>query len=180
MCSGTLARQRDTASIVSDALGLGAAPSVDRRFDEYDHIGLVAAYAESHTPSTGSGTAASGVPSDTRTFQAVLDRALIEWIAADQPDGWRAFASGVVEAVTDLAAGLGSGRDAVVATSGGVIATICAHLLGGGGDAVVACNRVTVNAGFTTLLAGRSGLNLLTFNDHAHLLAEQDRLLTYR
>ena len=55
-----------------------------------------------------------------------------------------------------------------------------AALLAAGGPTVVALNRVVVNAGLTTLLVGSSGVNLVTFNDHAHLAGEHADLRTYR
>ena len=125
---------------------------------------------------------ASGRPMPTgeREFQAVLDRALGHWVADDATDGWQAFSGGAVAALHELVDTLDPGRDAIVATSGGVIAAIAAHLLRAGPETVVALNRVVVNAGFTTLLAGRSGLSLLNFNDHAHFTGATASLRTYR
>jgi hypothetical protein len=74
-------------------------------------------------------------------------------------------------------AGLEPGQDAVVFTSAGVIAAVCADLLGAGAAGLVAFNRVAVNGAVTKLAAGRTGLALLTFNEHSHVDGEQ---LTYR
>lgn len=167
---GTLSRQRDTATAAMAVMGLPGSPAVDGRFDEYDHLGLVGAHAAA---------AGSSAPTDTRSFQAVLDIVLAEWIAADAEDGWRGFASGAVAALEELAGGL-QGRDAVVSTSGGIIAAVGAHLLGGGARTVVALNRVVVNAALTTLLVGRAGVTLVSFNDHAHLLGDRSAMRTYR
>jgi broad specificity phosphatase PhoE len=71
------------------------------------------------------------------------------------------------------------GRDAVVVTSGGVIAALCGSLLGLPPAGVVALNRVAVNTGITTLACGSRGVSLVTFNDHAHLAADRS-LPTYR
>jgi broad specificity phosphatase PhoE len=166
---GTLVRQRDTAAVVAEVLELGR-PAVDGRWDEYDHIGLVGAHARE-----GGGT----IPPDPRDFQVVLDRALAAWISAAEPDGWHAFESGAVRALFELAADL-DGRDAIVSTSGGVIAAVVGHLLGTGPEGVIALNRVVVNAGLTTLIVGRSGVNLLSFNEHTHLTGAAAALRTYR
>jgi putative intracellular protease/amidase len=64
-----------------------------------------------------------------------------------------------------------------VFTSGGVIAAVCAGLLGLGAEGVVALNRVTVNGAITKLVAGSAGTSLLTFNEHGHLDAGA---VTYR
>ena len=160
--SGGLRRQQDTARLALPDVAV----QVDRRWDEYDHLGLLERY-----PSGGTSDGSS------RGLQVLLDAALRAWV--DDPDGgWADFAGGAADALRDLVAGLGAGRDAVVFTSGGVVAAVCAGLLGVGAAGVVALNRVTVNGGVTKLVVGRAGVSLVAFNDHAHFEATQ--LLTYR
>ncbi|MCA0145227.1 histidine phosphatase family protein [Blastococcus sp. LR1] len=166
--SGTLRRQRDTAALLAEAAGFGPPAEADARFDEYDHVGLLERYP-GEAPGEGS-----------RQVQQLLDGALRSWIAAGDADGWPAFSSGAVAAVRDLAAGLEKGRDAVVVSSGGIIAAIVASLLGAPADAVIALNRSAVNVGVTSLLSGSTGLTLLAFNDHAHVTGPRRELLTYR
>ena len=140
---------------------------VDRRWDEYDHLGLLQRYPAS-APSDGS----------SRSVQVLLDAALRSWV--DDPDGgWSAFAGGASAALESLVRDL-AGSDAVVFTSGGVVAALCAGLLGLGADGVVALNRVTVNGGITKLVVGRGGVSLVAFNDHAHFEGTARELLTYR
>jgi broad specificity phosphatase PhoE len=163
--SGDLRRQRDTAAAAMP----GAEVRVDARWDEYDHLRLLAEHGD---PGGWDGTP--------RGLQTALDAALARWVAAEDPDGWPAFRHRVVTALEDLVTSLPSGRDAVVFTSGGVVAAVAAELLGAGGPSVVALNRVTVNTGITRLLAGSSGVSLSAFNEHAHLDGEHRSLLTYR
>lgn len=170
VASGTLRRQRDTAAPVARRFGVDDV-RVDPRWNEYDHVAMV-----EHAV-TASGRS---MPTGERAFQAVLDVALGRWVTDDAADGWQAFSGGAVAALQELVDILEPGCDAVVATSGGVIAAIAAHLVGGSAETVVALNRVVVNAGFTTLLAGRSGLSLLGFNDHAHFTGAAASLRTYR
>jgi broad specificity phosphatase PhoE len=159
--SGGLRRQQDTALVALPDTPL----TVDRRWDEYDHLGLLQRY-----PSAGTSDGSS------RSVQVLLDAALRSWV--DDPDGgWAAFAGGAAAALRELISG---GRDAVVFTSGGVVAAVCAGLLGLGAQGVVALNRVTVNGGITKLVVGRSGISLVAFNDHAHFESSSRDLLTYR
>jgi broad specificity phosphatase PhoE len=159
--SGTLNRQRDTAKALVEAVGLTPADDPDPRWNEYDHLHLLTRYA---------------APANIESVQDHVDHALTAWIG-DSDGGWPAFQTGAVQALHELPLRLGPGRDAVVVTSGGVIAAVCGVLLGLPPPGVVALNRVTVNAGLTTFVCGGRGVSLLTFNDHAHL----DRsLLTYR
>jgi broad specificity phosphatase PhoE len=160
---GTLRRQRDTASL---ALPDARRPPTGR-WDEYDHLDLLKRYAP----------APEGAPPTTsREVQGLLDAALQAWVD-DGDGGWSAFRDGAVAALRELVGSLPRGRDAVVFTSGGIVAAVCAELLHGGAETVVALNRVTVNGGITKLVAGSSGTSLVGFNDHAHLPADA---VTYR
>lgn len=119
-----------------------------------------------------------------RGFQERLEVALLGWSggAVDtglRPD-WARFSTDVHAAAVEVADGLGSGATAVVFTSGGVISAVCARLLALPPAAVVAFNRVTVNAGITKVVHGRRGLTLVSFNDHAHFEGPNAGLLTYR
>ncbi len=157
---GTLRRQRGTA----DGLGLGE-PAVDGRWDEYDHLGLLERYPVQAPPDASS-----------RGVQVALDAALDAWVR-DAAGSWGAFSGGAADALAEVA---GAGRDAVVVSSGGVVAAVAARLLGGGPETVVALNRVSVNAGVTKVVVGRSGASLVSYNDHAHFEGADRRLLTYR
>ncbi|MDT0309495.1 histidine phosphatase family protein [Streptomyces sp. DSM 44917] len=178
---GTLRRQRDTAELLAKAAGFAGPARTDARWDEYDHLRLLTAYAatalDAEPPESGPGLAAAN-----RSLQTALDAALGAWVAeaAPGPEGWPAFSGAALAALRELSEGLGAGRDAVVVTSAGVVAALCSGLLGAGPSGVVALNRVAANAGITTVTSGRSGLSLLAFNDHAHFAGERRPLLTYR
>jgi broad specificity phosphatase PhoE len=162
---GSLRRQRDTAEIALPA----AVPAIDPRWDEYDHLGLLQRYVPADAAHDGT----------SKGVQPLLDRALAAWV--DDPDGgWDAFAGGAGAALTDLSARLERGQDAVVFTSGGIIAAVTAALLGLGAAGVVALNRVTANGAITKVVLGGSGASLVSFNDHAHFEGDARRLLTYR
>ena len=168
---GTLRRQRDTAAIALPAAGFEVEPRVDGRWDEYDHLELLKRYIPpEEAQSDGS----------SRGVQPLLDRALAAWVGHGDDGGWPAFSGGAADALSELVTGLPSGQDAVVFTSGGILAAVCAALLGGGAQAVVALNRVTANGAITKLTVGRGGTSLVSFNDHAHFEGDARRLLSYR
>jgi broad specificity phosphatase PhoE len=164
--SGSLARQRDTAAALGDF-------AVDPRWDEYDADDILAHHSASAVRLERRGP----VDLSPRDFQDVLEAALRAWVAAGDAspaqETWPAFAARVAAALDAAAA-----RSTVVSTSGGVIAALCVELLGVAPAAFVALNRVTVNAGVTKVVRGRSGTTLVSFNEHAHL--EADGLVTYR
>jgi broad specificity phosphatase PhoE len=172
VAAGTLRRQIDTARV---------SPELDERWNEYDTAAVLAA----HGPDLGAQRTEMGaVPGMTsREFQQVLDSALLAWIEAgeDSPcsETWPAFQARSLGALADLAASLGSGEQALVFTSGGPIAAICASLIGAPDSSVVTLNRVCVNSAVTKLMSGRGGVRLVTFNDHGHLEHERE-LMTFR
>ncbi|MFJ8731496.1 histidine phosphatase family protein [Streptomyces bauhiniae] len=171
LVSGTLTRQRDTAQLLAEAAGFERPLHQDARWNEYDHLDLISRYAPA--------------PGRTSSMQGLLDHALLAWMrdpAATDADGetWAAFAGRAVAGLAEVSAALGRGRDAVVVTSGGVLAALCGTLLSLPHEGVVALNRVAVNASVTTLAVGASGTTLLTFNEHAHFTGDRRQLLTYR
>ena len=163
--AGRLRRQQDTAALALP----GTALAVDARWDEYDHAGLLERYVPAHAAHDGS----------SRSVQVLLDAALTAWVD-DSGGTWAAFSTGAADALEELVVSLEPGQDAVVFTSGGIVAAVCAGLLGLGAAGVVALNRVTANGAITKLVVGRGGVSLVAFNDHAHFEGEARSLLTYR
>jgi broad specificity phosphatase PhoE len=171
--SGALIRQRETATAVLTEIGLGKSElTVDDRLDEYDHAGVMAGH-----PSDVSFATAT-TPEAARAVQSALDEAIGHWMAADSGYGEThdGFLDRVTTSVDELTRSSGT---TLVVTSAGVIAIVCARLLGLRVEEWPALARVMVNASLTKVISGRTGQRLLTFNDHAHL--EHDRaLITYR
>lgn len=171
---GTLSRQRATAELALAEFGPGGSVEVDARWNEYDHVEIAAHHG---------GGAAQG-SADPRAYQHALEKALAAWIEAgdDSPcaETWPMFLARVRAAFDEVVSGLGKGERAVVFTSGGVISTLCGDLLGDAAGGMLSLNRVTVNAGLTKVVTGRSGTTLVSFNEHAHFDGEAINLLTYR
>ncbi|WP_134740442.1 histidine phosphatase family protein [Nocardioides sp. 503] len=176
MVRGDMRRHRETAEAMADGAGWRDVPSsVDAGWDEFDHVGLVAAHR---------GDAPAEL--DRRTFQEVFERATARWTAGEDdgfPESYAAFVARVRGSLGGAAADAGPGRTIVVVSSGGTIAVVVAALLAPADDpAAIAhlwsrLNTVTVNSSLTRVMVGSTGSRLLTFNEHAHLPAD---LLTYR
>lgn len=166
--SGSLRRQRHTANAVLEGAGWDPPVTVDPGWNEFDHLGVVTAYA----PLPGA--------VDSRRFQGALDRAMAMWAASGAVAGVEAFADFTLRtraALERLVGSLGRGEDALVVSSAGVISWLTTALIGGGVDQWIKLNRVSVNTGTTKVVVGRSGVSVVTFNDHSHL----DRgLMSYR
>jgi broad specificity phosphatase PhoE len=179
--SGDLRRQRGTAEVLARAAGTPV--EIDPGFDEYDADDVLGHHARTDVRLDAEpGTAGPAVSS--RDFQQVLDTALTDWIAAGAGGGarepWAAFEARVRGALQRLLARLSSGETALVCTSAGVIAAICAALMGMGPAGMVAFNRVAVNTGVTRVVSGRRGVTLVAFNEHGHLDGLDPSLRTYR
>jgi broad specificity phosphatase PhoE len=188
--TGSLARQRDTATLALEAAGADVKPDVDDRWNEYDHLALLAHHQAGEGPAprfggTGVGVGGGEMSTDgqARAVQQALDGALAAWVAAgecaDCERPWPRFRDETSAAMAELVASLGRGGVGVAVTSGGVIAAVSAGLLGLPADGLVRLNRVVVNSSVTTVVSGRSGTTLLSFNEHGHLFGTEAPV-TYR
>jgi broad specificity phosphatase PhoE len=164
--SGTLRRQLATAAACLPAAGVSLEVREDPRWNEYDHLGLVTPV---QTP---------------RQFQELLDSALLAWLSDGSSVGssgtWDSFSGGALAALESVFDELPRGASALVFTSAGVIAAVCARLLDLPPAGYLALNRTMANASITKLVRGRSGVSLLSYNEHAHFEGDRRELLSYR
>ena len=171
---GTLSRQRETAALAAASAGWTGAVTGDGRWNEYDHLDILGAHAA---------RAGATSPAFAEGVQQILEAALTGWVESGTTEGyaetWPSFTGRVRLALAEVVGELDRGDAAVVFTSAGVVAAICADLLGLPPAGFLAVNRVQANASVTTVVHGRSGTSLLTFNEHAHL-AVSTVPVTYR
>lgn len=177
---GDLRRQRDTAGPCASAFG--ASLTVDSRWNEYSDRDILSHHA---TVPAGLERHSGDAPLSSREFQEILNEALLAWIDAGDEgpceETFPAFSARLREAARDLAAELGRGEAALVVSSGGAIAAVCAELLHLPPQALVTFNHVSINAGISKLVVGRGGVTLISINEHGHLEeAGAGALLTYR
>lgn len=169
--SGGMRRHRETVENLLAGAGLdGLDVEVDRGWDEYDHVSMLA-----QVP-----TRFAGERPTAAEFQAWMEQAAARWTSGENDEDYHEpfaeFADRVGEALQRAAAPSGT---VLVVTSGGPISWVSASLLGGGAELWSRFNVVCVNSGVTKLVAGRRGITLVSFNEHTHLEARPE-LLTYR
>lgn len=175
--SGGMRRHRETAEAIATAAGWNRTPETDLGWDEFDHLGVVAAYPDRPASEL-----------DRREFQRVFELATQRWTSgaydADYPEPWAGFVRRVREALGRACASAGPGEAVVVVSSGGPIAAACAALVDPDGDDAATYarlwsrfNTTVVNSSVTRVVVGSTGARLLTFNEHPHLEGET---LTYR
>ncbi len=158
---GTLRRQRETAELCAQAAGWDVTPLVDGAWDEIDALGI-AAVAPMPLPGESSH----------RQFQEWFEQGMSRWSSgshdAEYAESWAAFSA---RASAALAWATGLEGTTVVFSSGGPIARVVAELLAPDDAAALyhRLNPVCVNTGITRVVAGRRGVTMVSFNEHAHL-----------
>lgn len=167
--SGAMRRHHETALGTLAAAGHEQGYDVDPGWNEFDHVSMLRAF---HT---------GAVPTDPRSFQEAFAAAASRWAGGEEhPECSESFADFNARAVAALEradARTGKGETTVIFTSGGAIAAAVSQLVAGDRSLWHVFNHVIVNTSVTKIVTGRSGRNLLSFNEHGHLLAEH---ITYR
>lgn len=183
--SGALQRQRETADIVAAALGLAEPVAIDSAFDEYDGDVILRSFAASLTPEQLAEAGWPGLKTDRRRFQFFLERAARAWVdarieAADMVP-WLGFHGRITTALTEIMTREGRSKTLLLSTSGGVIGTIVAHVLGLSNHMGVELNWAVHNASITRLIYSADKVSLSMFNALPHLERDGRRqLITYR
>jgi broad specificity phosphatase PhoE len=144
---------------------------LDGNWDEYDHLDILADGASSFV-----------FDEDSQSSRDVATSALDQAI-----DRWMRSSTGYAESHDEFLARVRSAVNSalerpgvsIAVSSGGVIATACAQVLGINQVMWPKLARVVVNSSVTKIVSGRSGRSLVTFNDHAHLEGSRG-LITYR
>jgi broad specificity phosphatase PhoE len=159
--SGSMVRQAASAAALAGEAGWDLEPSVDAGWNEFELSGLV--------PPTSAGKQ----PRDRAAFQDALEAGMHRWAgtvgAPLTGESFADFAARAESALRTAAERQPRGATTLVVTSAGVIGWLAASLLGAGVEQWVRLNRVCVNTGVTTLISGRRGISLVSFNDHSHL-----------
>jgi broad specificity phosphatase PhoE len=179
--TGAMRRHAQTAETALRTAGFDAAVEIDEGFNEFDHDQVIVAYKPAYKRRAVllADLARTGNP--TRAFQEMFGAATERWVRSngdDYPEPFAAFCARSEDAVRRTAGRLGKGESAIVFTSGGPIAAVTGRLLSGADDLWLRLNPVTVNTAITKLVSGRSGLSLISFNEHGHL--DGSDLLSYR
>lgn len=183
--TGTLARQRATAQLIADALAPHAPLTVEPAFDEYDSESILHTFAASLTPEQLEQAGWPALHADRRRFQFFLERAARAWveaqIEAESMLPWRRFHSRIVAGIESIMRTEGRSKTLLISTSGGVIGTIVAHVLGLANHIGIELNWAVHNASITRLIYSADKVSLSMFNGLPHL--DQDgrrQLITYR
>jgi broad specificity phosphatase PhoE len=172
--SGSMRRHAQTAALA------GFTPEVDKGFDEFDHDQVIIAHKPAYRVRAVllADLARTGHPQ--RAFQEMFTAATERWVQGGDgySESFQAFCERSHDAVRRVAERLGKGETAVVFTSGGPIAAVVSRLLSGGDGLWSRLNPVAVNTAITKVVSGRTGLTVVSYNEHGHV--DGSELLSYR
>jgi broad specificity phosphatase PhoE len=183
--SGSLHRQRETADIVAATIGVTEPVVVNGAFDEYDSDIILRRFAASLTPEELKDAGWPELKLDRRRFQFFLERAAKAWvearIEAEEMLPWHGFHGRIKDALEHIMKNEGRSKTLILSTSGGVIGTTVAHVLGLSNHMGVELNWAVHNASITRLIYNADKVTLSMFNALPHLEREGRRqLITYR
>lgn len=189
--SGSLQRQTETADIIATALidtesGDSTPPiSIEPAFNEYDSDVILHTFAKSLTPEQQAEAGWPQLRTDRRKFQFFLERAARAWveaqIEAEEMVPWRGFHGRITTAVEHIMRSEGRSKTLLISTSGGVIGTIVAHVLGLSNHTGIELNWAVHNASITRLIYSAEKVSLSMFNGLPHLdCPDMRQLITYR
>lgn len=183
--SGSLRRQTETAELIAGSLQDAPPIAIEHAFDEYDSDVILRAFAKSLTPEQLAEAGWPQLRTDRRKFQFFLERAARAWvearIEAETMTPWRGFHGRIAAALESIMRNEGRSKTLIVSTSGGVIGTLVAHVMGLSDHTGIELNWAVHNASLTRLIYNADKVSLSMFNGLPHLdRAELRQLITYR
>ena len=191
---GTLQRQLQTATAVIQCYAdaqLQTVPLVqDPGFNEMDSEGQIRHLAPRLAQSDpGVAKLLHSAQGDKKAFQKLLKTVFSHWLVGPADDSrlqsWPRFKAGVACAVDNVRRAQGSGTTSIVFTSGGVIATLVARVLGMPDTAVYSVYEPIINCSITRLLFSSTRISLSSYNEFSYLQHQgvdppQPDIISYR
>ncbi|MBI3680483.1 MAG: histidine phosphatase family protein [Acidobacteria bacterium] len=179
---GTLERQRRTAEL------MGLEFSEDARWNEYDAGGvmtklgpLLAERDAGFAMAVELSRRHRQTTEANRYFQRMFEQLIGQWAAGElnhpEVESWAAFQQRVRDALHALIAAEGEGRNVLVVTSGGPIATVVQTVVQAPPRMAIELNWRVKNCSATEFLFSKERITLDSFNGVSHLPAEW---VTYR
>jgi broad specificity phosphatase PhoE len=182
--SGTLNRQRDTARVVLDRLGIAGEPRIEADLDEHDTRAIIASQWR-HLTDREPGLAEDyeRMFVDEEAFKRVYRRTMLRWMAGrfsdPQVEPYARFVDRVERITRRLMAS--EADNVLVFTSGGPISTVMRLALGLADEQALALTWRLRNASVSTFQGRPESLRLVVYNQVAHLEARgEPDLITYR
>jgi broad specificity phosphatase PhoE len=187
--AGTLKRQHETAELLAKAYAgeTGAPLPVvsEPAFNEYDGDAILRHYAASLEAAELQRLGFPALLRERTKFQLFLERAARAWVDGTLVEPsllpWADFHGRIADAIARLMREHGRGKTLVVCTSGGVIGTAVAHVLGLRNHTGIELNWAVHNASITRFTYSGERISLSMFNALPHLdRPDRKRFITFR
>ncbi len=163
---GTLARQRETARAILEAMGSAMAPAEHPGWNEYSGEALYKAYL-------GDEWAQARAKGDVRAVYRTIKAALAAWsedkLPGPLPETWRDFGERVAAAMKSACADLPDDANVLAASSGGAIGRGVADLLHAPARTAIELNLQFRNSGLCEIFFSPRSMRLVSFNCVPHL-----------
>ena len=181
--SGTMQRHHQTATHCLQAMNSKAVVVSDSAWNEFDHMDIIAKFEPRYADVQEIIKDVSTAEDPKQKIMDTLTAALSRWTEGrhdDYNESWISFCTRVEEGMHRLRQQLGKKDKALVFTSGGPVAGIMRTTFGLSPEKAFELQLNLANASISQFKNSSRGLQLVTFNDHAHFQGEREGLLTWR
>lgn len=197
--TGSLSRQRDSAKhflqsyqslLPTSPLDL-ADPLIIEGLNEFNHEDVLMKSNPKFATQIGILTEIAKAPVPKVRLAELFYEAMQRWHSGDYDDeyeeSWSQFNDRVQQALSQIITqfqcqtidSTSNPPTFLIFTSGGVIAAICAYLLGQGSQSAKEITSILVNTGVTTVLVKDAQPKLLSLNEYSHLYQDGQNYLTW-
>lgn len=179
---GPMLRHRQSLAAFSQSYGHEFSAENLNGLAEFDHENVLHVHYPAFADRKNIAAFIANTPNPKAAFHDIFTQAINRWhdgrFDADYNEAWPVFKQRVVNTLQRLSEGSG---DVLVFTSGGAISVMLQKVLGVSDAKCFALNAITVNSSVTRLLYRADEMSLHSFNNIAHLEAENSpSLITYR
>ncbi|GIV34640.1 MAG: histidine phosphatase family protein [Chitinophagales bacterium] len=180
---GAMQRHRQTALHCLEAMQVKAEIIRDSAWNEFDHMDIISRYEPRYTDVQEIVKDIGAAENPRQKIMNTLVAAFSRWTEGkhdDYKETWTAFCQRVWRGMERLRQQLGHRQRALVFTSGGPACVIAGEILGLTPLKILELQLSLANAAICQFRNSSSGLQLVTFNDHAHFQGENKKLLTWQ
>ncbi len=181
--SGSMQRHRQTAVNCMQAMNLQSEFQTDTAWNEFDHMDIIAKFEPRYSDVLEIVKDVSAAENPKQKIMDTLVAAFSRWTEGkhnDYNESWISFCERVDDAMQRLRQQLDKKQKALVFTSGGPVCIAIGKILGLSPEKTLEMQLNLANASITQFRNSSRGLQLTTFNDHAHFQGNQKGLLTWR
>ena len=181
--SGTMQRHKQTVSNCLQAMQMEAEIETDPAWNEFDHMDVIAKFEPRYSDFQEIIKDVSSAENPKQKIMDTLVAAFSRWTEGkhnDYNESWDSFRKRVDEGMQRLRQQLDKKQKALVFTSGGPVCITIGRILGLTPEKMLEMQLNLANASICQLRNSSRGLQLSTFNDHAHFQGEKKNLLSFR